>query len=106
MKKILIAIAMMLIAFSAVSHASNGKAAHGVIQFVGSLNRGPCELPLSDWYQHAGRHEGASPRHAGPVQASGNGCAGIADTSSIHADEVAAASSTTPQSKVVVVTFN
>lgn len=102
----LIATALVLSIFSTMSLANEAKTAHGVIQFVGSISRGPCELSTTDWYQHAGRLEGISPSHAGPVQASGNDCAGIADTSSIHAYEVTAASSTTPQGKVVVVTFN
>ncbi|MBD2840473.1 hypothetical protein ID144_25845 [Pseudomonas sp. JM0905a] len=106
MTRNLIAAALVLTTLSAIPLAAEAKTAHGVIQFVGSLSRGPCELSATDWYQHAGRHEGISPSHAGPVQAPGNVCAGIADTSSIRVDEVAAASSTTPPAKVVVVTFN
>ncbi|MGF6693455.1 MULTISPECIES: hypothetical protein [Pseudomonas] len=106
MKTILIAISLVLTAFSAVSHATEEKTIHGVIHFVGSINRAPCDYSTADWYLHSGRSDGSSPRSAGAVPASSGMCAGIADTSSISTYEVAASSSTAVRGRVVVVTFN
>ncbi|MDH4582254.1 hypothetical protein E8F20_10275 [Pseudomonas sp. BN415] len=106
MKTILIVISLVLTALSAVSHATEEKTIHGVIHFVGSINRAPCDYSTADWYRHTGRSDGSSPRNAGAVPASSSVCAGIADTSSISTHEVAARSSTTVRGRVVVVTFN
>ncbi|AYF88951.1 hypothetical protein SA496_28020 [Pseudomonas sp. JS3066] len=106
MKKILISVALLLTVISAVSHASDGKTTHGVIHFVGSIERGPCEYSTATWHRHAGRANGISPNGAGAVPAASGLCAGVADTSSISTFEVASTSSSTIRGKVVVVTFN
>ncbi|MDH4563643.1 hypothetical protein [Pseudomonas sp. BN411] len=106
MKKILIPIAMLLIAFSAASQANDGKTTHGVIHFVGSIERGPCEYSTATWSRHAGRINGVSPGSAGAAPAANGICAGVADTSSIKTYEVASTSRSTIRGKVVIVTFN
>lgn len=106
MKKILISTALLLVAFSAVSHANDGGATHGVIHFVGNIERGPCEYSTATWYRHAGRANGISPASAGRVPAANGLCAGVADTSSISTYEAASTSSSKVLGKVVVVTFH
>ncbi|MCO6060281.1 hypothetical protein NG726_26940 [Pseudomonas sp. MOB-449] len=106
MKTILISTALLLTAFSAVSHSSEDNTIHGVIHFSGSITRAPCEYSTATWHQHAGRSNGSTPDRAGAVPAPNNLCAGIADTASISSHEVAGTSSTRTRGKVVVVTFN
>ena len=106
MKKILIPIATLLIASSAASYASDGKTTHGVIHFVGSIERGPCEYSTATWNRHAGRISGVSPSSAGAVPAANGICAGVADTSSISTYVVANSFRSTIRGKVVIVTFN
>ncbi|WP_342246639.1 hypothetical protein [Pseudomonas sp. OTU5201] len=105
MKRVMFAIAFALSAAPAISFAGDEGKIHGVINFVGIIERGPCSLLTSDWFVHSGRTNGISPLHAGVIPAPGNMCAGIADTSSIHAFDVVSAD-TSVKGKVVVVTFN
>ncbi|AOE82921.1 hypothetical protein [Pseudomonas sp. TCU-HL1] len=106
MKIILASTALLLTAFSADSYSNEEKTIHGIIHFVGSISRAPCEYPTATWHQHAGRTNSSSPDRAGAVPAPSNRCAGISDTSSISTYEVAGTSRTTTRGKVVVVTFN
>jgi type 1 fimbria pilin len=90
---------------SGVSHAGEPGIHHGVIQFVGSIVRAPCELSPGDWYQHLGRVKGVSPTHAGSVPAASGVCAGIADTTSISSRKVSSSSSVV-QGELITITFN
>lgn len=105
MKRVLLAVATALSVISPASHSGEAIAYQGVIRFVGSIVRAPCDLPATTWYQHVGRINGASPTHAGAVPAPSNDCAGIADTYSISTQNVSSAGSTS-QAEIMTVTFN
>lgn len=82
MKKILIAAACLLTTFSATPQAADAQSARGIIRFVGSVNKGPCDTPADTWQSHIGRSNGISPAGAGAMSVS-NHCAGVEHTSSV-----------------------
>ncbi|MFZ6045987.1 hypothetical protein ACFW0H_07665 [Pseudomonas sp. CR3202] len=94
------AVVGLVIASSGV-HANGSGSISGVIHFTGAIVVGACDMPASEWYRHAGRDNGISPKQAGPVPPSSNLCAGIVDTSSIKSTAVAHTNG-----KIVTVTFN
>ena len=105
MKGLWVSAATALAVSSGVSHAGEPGTHHGVIQFVGSIVRAPCDLSPSDWYKHLGRVQGVSPTGADSVPAASGECAGIADTTSISSRKVSSTNSAV-QSELVTITFN
>ena len=105
MKRLLLVAVIASGTFPAVLYADEPKTFHGVIHFVGSIVRGPCDMTPTEWHQHAGRTKGRNPSQAGALPASSNECAGIADTYSIRTEKVLGAGNTV-QGEYVIVTFN
>ncbi|MBT8769306.1 hypothetical protein [Metapseudomonas boanensis] len=82
MKRLLLVAVIASGASPTVLYADEPKIFHGVIHFVGSIVRGPCEVAPAAWLQHAGRDQGRSPHQAAVPAVEGN-CAGVPDTHSI-----------------------